>query len=88
MLPWRFLNKTVVLRELLPLEMDQPTRADAVLAAGYLAHVIGSAHESQINHKERKRWLETLKRERTKNLRAPSWLWSSVVELVVHHEFA
>jgi uncharacterized protein (DUF2252 family) len=34
----------------------------------------------------KKKWQDELKRHRTKKLDAPSWLWSSVVELLVSHE--
>jgi uncharacterized protein (DUF2252 family) len=92
MLPWKFLGKSVVLRELLPqdlkLEMDQLTRDEAIQAAHYLASVVGSAHASQMDTKSRKQWRAELYRHRLKNIDAPSWLWSSVVELVAHHETA
>ena len=92
MLPWRFLNSTVVLRELLPqdlkLEMDQLTRDEAISAARYLASVVGVAHGSQLDHKTRQEWQTVLSRNRSKTVDAPSWLWSSVVELVAHHESA
>jgi uncharacterized protein (DUF2252 family) len=92
MLPWRFLNSTVVLRELLPqdlkLEMDQLTRDEAISAARYLASVVGVAHASQLDRKARQEWQTVLSRNRSKTVDAPSWLWSSVVELVAHHESA
>jgi uncharacterized protein (DUF2252 family) len=92
MLPWRFLNSTVVLRELLPqdlkLEMDQLTRDEAISAARYLVSVVGVAHASQLDHKIRQEWQTVLSRNRSKTVDAPSWLWSSVVELVAHHESA
>jgi uncharacterized protein (DUF2252 family) len=92
MLPWRFLGTPVVLRELLPqdlkLEMDQLTRDEAILAARYLASIVGRAHASQMDNKARKAWRATLRRNRSKVLDAPSWLWCSVVELVAHHETA
>jgi uncharacterized protein (DUF2252 family) len=92
MLPWRFLGSSVVLRELLPqdlkLEMDQLTRDEAIVAARYLASVVGSAHASQMDNKTRKEWRATLRRNRSTDLEAPSWLWSSVVELVAYHETA
>ena len=92
MLPWRFLNSTVVLRELLPqdlkLEMDQLTRDEAISAARYLASVVGVAHASQLDRKTRQEWRTVLSRNRSKTVDAPSWLWSSVVELVAHHESA
>jgi uncharacterized protein (DUF2252 family) len=92
MLPWHFCNRTVVLRELLPqdlkLEMDQLTRGEAIGAARFLASVVSRAHASQMDHKTQERWRAILKRGRSKNLDAPSWLWRSVVELVCSHEAA
>jgi len=92
MLAWRLLDKSVVLRELLPqdlkLEMDQLSRDEAILAARYLAFIVGRAHASQMDNTARKKWRSTLLGNRSKNLDAPSWLWSSVVELVAHHERA
>jgi len=92
MLPGKFLNNSVVLRELLPqdlkLEMDQLTRDEAILAARYLASIVGCAHASQMDNRARKEWRTTLRRNHSKKLDAPSWLWSSVVELVAHHETA
>jgi uncharacterized protein (DUF2252 family) len=46
MLPWRFCNRSVVMRELLPqdlkLEMDRLTREEAIGAARFLASVVSS----------------------------------------------
>jgi uncharacterized protein (DUF2252 family) len=92
MLPGHFLGKEAVLRELLPqdlkLEMDQLTREEAVLAAHYLASIVGRAHASQMDDRARKRWRTILQRNYSRRLEAPSWLWSSVVDLVAHHETA
>jgi uncharacterized protein (DUF2252 family) len=92
MLPFKFLNRSVVMRELLPqdlkLEMDQLTRTEAVVAARYLASVVGRAHASQMDSKQRKKWSQELNAHQAKNLEAPSWLWSSVVALVASHETA
>jgi uncharacterized protein (DUF2252 family) len=92
MIPGRFLNHEVVLRELLPqdlkLEMDQLTRDEAILAARYLAFVVGSAHASQMDDRSRRKWRKTLLQDFSTNLDAPSWLWASVVDLVAHHETA
>ncbi len=92
MIPWRFREKEVVLRELLPqdlkLEMDQLTRDDAIAAARFLASVVGRAHASQMDVKTRTKWRTDLSRNRSKSLDAPSWLWASVVELVATHEAA
>jgi uncharacterized protein (DUF2252 family) len=92
MIPGSFLNHKVVLRELLPqdlkLEMDQLTRDEAILAARYLAFVVGSAHASQMDDRSRREWRKSLVHDFSTNLDAPSWLWASVVDLVAHHETA
>jgi uncharacterized protein (DUF2252 family) len=92
MLAGQFLGRPAVLRELLPqdlkLEMDQLTREEAIGAARFLASVVGAAHAQQMDRDARKKWRSILKHNRSKNLDAPSWLWTSVVELVVKHESA
>jgi uncharacterized protein (DUF2252 family) len=92
MLAWKFGESSVVLRELLPqdlkLEMDQLTREQAIAAARFLAAVVGRAHASQMDDKTQKKWRTELSRDRSKKLDAPSWLWTSVVELVASHEAA
>ena len=92
MMAARFMGKAVVLRELTPqdlkLDIDQLTRAEAVALAGYLAGVVGHAHGRQMSLESRRAWLETLSRGRSAELNAPSWLWSSVVDLLPIHEVA
>ncbi len=92
MLAASFLDRDVFLRELMPqdlkLELDQLTREQATSAARYLAAVVGKAHGRQMDVKTRKKWREELGRHRSKSLDAPSWLWTSVVELVAGHEAA
>ena len=92
MLPWRFQDRAEVVRELLPqdlkLEMDQLTREEAIGAARFLASVVGKAHASQMNLKTKEQWRTDLSRNHSKKLDAPSWLWTSVVELVASHEAA
>ena len=92
MLAAKFLSRPVVLRELMPqdlkLEMDQLTREEAVASARYLAGVVGKAHARQMDAATRRRWVTELGRNRSKNLDAPGWLWSSVVELIANHETA
>jgi uncharacterized protein (DUF2252 family) len=90
MLATRFLDRAVFLRELLPqdlqLEIEHLTRDEAMKAARFLAMVVGKAHAQQMNIADRKSWQDELSRHRTKTLDAPSWLWSSVVELLMSHE--
>jgi len=92
MLPGHFSGTPAVLRELLPqdlkLEMDQLTREEAIGAARFLASVVGEAHAQQMDKDARKEWRMVLKRNRSKKLDAPSWLWTSVVQLVASHESA
>jgi uncharacterized protein (DUF2252 family) len=92
MLATELMGKSVVLRELLPqdlkLEMDRLTRDEIVASARFLAGVVGKAHARQMDDTARKSWMSDLQRNRSKNLDAPSWLWSSVVDLVASHEKA
>ena len=42
----------------------------------------------QMDSSTREGWRDELRRNRANTLDAPSWLWSSVVELLVSHECA
>jgi uncharacterized protein (DUF2252 family) len=90
MLATRLLDKPVFLRELLPqdlqLEIEHFSRDEAMRTAWFLAAVVGQAHARQMDPSTKKQWLEELQRHRTKQLDAPSWLWSSIVDLLVSHE--
>lgn len=92
MRPARLLDRAVFLRELLPqdikLDLDHLTREEATRAAFFLAAVVGKAHARQMDEATRKSWRNELARNRTKSLDAPSWLWSSIVDLIVGHEAA
>jgi uncharacterized protein (DUF2252 family) len=92
MMPVKFMGRSVFIRELLPqdlkLEIDQLTCEEAVMAARYLAAVVGTAHARQMDASARTQWRRTLDGNRSKRLDAPSWLWSSVVDLMVNHEAA
>ncbi len=87
-----FLERSVVIRELMPqdlkLEIDQLSRDEAVEAARYLAEVIGKAHARQMDSATRREFAKSLNVRRSSQLDAPSWLWSSVVELASIHEAA
>jgi uncharacterized protein (DUF2252 family) len=92
MLAAKFLGRPVVLRELMPqdlkLEIDRLTREEAVDAASYLACIVGKAHARQMDVATRKSWAAALTKNRSKTLNAPSWMWSSIVELIASHETA
>jgi uncharacterized protein (DUF2252 family) len=92
MMAARLLERSVVLRELMPqdlkLEIDQLTRSEAVNSARYLAEVVGKAHARQMDASTRKEFAATFSMRKAARLDAPSWLWSSVVELASAHEAA
>lgn len=83
-------DRPVFIRELLPqdlkVEIEQLTTEEAMKAARFLATVVGFAHARQMDHPTRAAWRDELGLHRSKTLDAPSWLWSSVVELLVSHE--
>lgn len=92
MLAVRLGGKDLVMRELMPqdlkFELDRLTQEQAVAAARYLAGVVGKAHGRQMDAKTRSSWLSKLRKQHSKSLDAPSWLWSSVVALIADHETA
>ena len=58
---------------------------EAALAAFYLAIVVGKAHARQMDVGTRNRWRKLLQQRRSKTFEVPSWLWSSIVDLVAYH---
>lgn len=92
MISARLMDHSVFLRELLPqdlkFEIDHLTAEEATKVARFLANVVGKAHGRQLDAQARASWLNELRRNRSKTLDAPSWLWSSVVELMMIHEGA
>ena len=83
-------GRPVIVRELLPqdlkIEVQQLALHEAGEMAAYLAAVVGRAHARQMSRSDRMRWAQELRRNSTKSLDAPSWLWSSIVELIQVHE--
>ncbi len=92
LLPARMLDGAVFLRELLPqdlkFEIEQLDPDEAVKVARFLAAVVGKAHARQMDELTRRTWRGELRRRRSKTLDAPSWLWTSVVRLMMLHEGA
>jgi uncharacterized protein (DUF2252 family) len=88
----KLLGRPVVIRELMPqdlkLEIDQLSRQEAVNSARYLAEVVGKAHARQMDAVTRREFAASFKQSKAGKLNAPSWLWSSVVELASTHEAA
>ncbi|MDT8837439.1 DUF2252 domain-containing protein [Paraburkholderia fungorum] len=85
----RLSDRAVVIRELLPQDMkltiEQLTQDEAMRVARFLALVVGKAHARQMDAGERAGWLAELRRNRSKTLDAPGWLWKSILELVSSH---
>ncbi len=92
MLAARMLGRAVFMRELLPqdlkLEIDTLSCDEAMEVARYLAGVVGRAHGRQIKMADRLSWQKAFVTRKSDALDAPSWLWTSVVELVGTHEAA
>jgi uncharacterized protein (DUF2252 family) len=92
MMASKLLERSVVIRELMPqdlkLEIDQLSREEAVNSARYLAEVVGKAHSRQMDASTRREFAASFNLRRGARLNAPSWLWSSVVELASAHEAA
>jgi uncharacterized protein (DUF2252 family) len=92
MMASRLLDVGVVLRELMPqdlkIDIERLTWKQSTALACYLAGVVGRAHARQMDVPTRESWQKVLAKARTTDLDAPSWLWSSVVELLAIHEGA
>jgi uncharacterized protein (DUF2252 family) len=92
MMSARLLDKAVVVRELMPqdlkIEINRLSREEAMNLARYLAGVVGRAHGRQMNQSQRRAWRSDLAQNHKASLEAPSWLWTSVVELIALHEAA
>jgi uncharacterized protein (DUF2252 family) len=83
------MGKPVFVRELpqdLKIEINALDRKEAARVAGYLAAIVGEAHGRQMQRDERREWYKELRRNRAKALNAPSWLWRSVVDLLLDHQ--
>jgi uncharacterized protein (DUF2252 family) len=92
MLAVKLLGRELVMRELMPqdlkFDLDRLTQEQTVAAARYLAGIVGKAHGRQMDTKIRASWLSKLRKQHSKSLDAPSWLWSSVIALIADHETA
>jgi uncharacterized protein (DUF2252 family) len=92
MMATKLLGRSVVVRELMPqdlkIEVNRLDRQEAMSLARYLAGVVGRAHGRQMESSQRRAWRADLKKSHKASLEAPSWLWTSVVELIGLHEAA
>ena len=86
------LGKSVFAREVTPqdlkIEIDRLTSSETEAIARYLGGVLGIAHGRQMEASTWNAWRAELTSARQGDLNAPSWLWSSVVELLSVHELA
>ncbi|MBV9289607.1 MAG: DUF2252 family protein [Hyphomicrobiales bacterium] len=92
MLPAKISGHSIFVRELLPqdlkIEIERLGENEAAEVARYLAFVVGEAHMRQLGREDGQSWLKDLRRSRSKSLDAPSWLWTSVVDLLAVHDRA
>lgn len=82
----------VFVRELMPqdlkLELSMFDDVEARATARALARITGVGHARQMDASQSAEWRKLLVASSSRSLDAPSWLWSSVVELVGVHERA
>ena len=86
------LGRSVFVRELMPqdlkLELAMLDDTEARATARALARILGLAHARQLDDGQRRNWQRELESAATRSLDAPTWLWSSVVDLIGIHERA
>jgi uncharacterized protein (DUF2252 family) len=70
----------------LKIEINRLSQKEAMRLARYLGTVVGQAHGRQMSTRQRRAWLSDLSKSRKATLDAPSWLWTSVVDLIALHE--
>ena len=83
---------SVFVRELMPqdlkLELAMLDDTEARATARALAQIVGTAHARQLDDHTRAAWRAELAQSSMRSMDAPSWLWSSVVDLLAIHERA
>jgi len=92
MLSGTVLDRSVFVRELMPqdlkLELAMLDDTEARATARALANILGRAHARQLDDADRHEWRQVLESGATRSLDAPTWLWTSVVDLIGIHERA
>jgi hypothetical protein len=90
MMSAKLLGKSVVVRELMPqdlkIEVNRLSREEAMNLARY--GVVARAHGRQMKTSQRRACRSDLAKNHKASLETPSWLWTSVVELLGLHEAA
>jgi len=86
------LDRPVFVREIAPqdmkIEINRLSGAEIQAMAHYLGGVVGHAHGRQIDRQEWRSWTRELGTARQRKSDTPSWLWSSVIELLSIHDRA
>ncbi|ESQ79418.1 DUF2252 family protein [Asticcacaulis sp. YBE204] len=86
------LDRSVFVRELMPqdlkFQIEHLTAEEACAVAHFLAGVVGKAHARQMDSPTKAKWLRTLQSRRPRDFDGPTWLWVSVVDLLMLHEGA
>lgn len=84
------LGRPVFVRELLPqdlkLDIVSLKQKKVRRLAAYLGHVVGRAHARQMDDHARREWCRQLKKNHSRSLEAPSWLWRATLGLLAEHE--
>lgn len=85
-------GKSLFARELMPqdlkLEIEELSDIDARGVAFYLGNLLGRAHARQLDVAAQRTWRGELLARHSKEMEAPNWLWSALVELIGIHERA
>ncbi len=84
------LGTSMFVRELMPqdlkIELAALTETEAIKSAMFLASVVGFAHARQMDTAARTEWRSVLLSNRSNDLNAPTWLWSTTIDLLIRHE--
>jgi uncharacterized protein (DUF2252 family) len=88
----KVMGTAVFIREITPqdmkIEVNRLAGDEIQAIAHYLGGVVGHAHGRQIDWQVWRSWATGLARARKKHADAPSWLWSSVIDLLSIHDKA
>ena len=88
----KVMGTAVFIREITPqdmkIEVNRLAGDEIQAIAHYLGGVVGHAHGRQMDRQVWRSWATGLARARKKHANAPSWLWSSVIDLLSIHDKA
>jgi len=85
-------GKPVFVRAISPrdmkLEIDRLTSRQTQALARHLGSIVGEAHARQMDVADWRSWTRELSHATGANTKTPSWLWTSVIDLLATHELA